>query len=62
MAMNRNERNALHKKQEKGKISEGVPDKSDLKNDAISFRLTNEGLVLYIKHNDVLYKKALDKG
>ena len=60
--MTRNDRVALHKKQERGKIAEGAPDKSDLKDDVMTFRLTNEGLVLYIKHNDVLYKKVLDKG
>ena len=62
MSMTRNERNALHKKQERGKVSEGVPDKSDLQNNVMTFRFTNEGLVMYIKHNNVLYKKVLDKG
>jgi len=62
MGMTRHERNSIHKKQEVAQVLEGAPEKSDLKNGVMVLRTTNEGLVLYVKHNDVLYKKVLDKG
>ena len=52
MGMTRQERIALHKKQERLQIKEGVP----------VLRSTFEGVVEYIKHNGVLHKKVLDKG
>ena len=52
MGMTRQERIALHKKQERLQVKDGAPLVADLK----------EGVVEYIKHNGVLHKKVLDKG
>ena len=52
MAFTRGERVSFQKKQEKTSIREGVP----------IFRFTGEGLVQYIRANNVLYKNVLEKG
>ena len=59
MAMPREVRNALHKKQERFLTGEGVPDVEELKEGAPVLRLTEEGLVQYVRHNSVLYKNVL---
>jgi len=62
MGMTRQERIALHKKQERLQVGEGVPLVDDLKEGVPVLRSTLEGVVEYVRHNSVLYKKVLDKG
>ena len=62
MGMTRQERIALHKKQERLQVKSGTPSVADLKEGVPALRSTNEGVVEYVKHNGVLYKKVLDKG
>jgi len=62
MGMTRQERIALHKKQERLQVKSGVPSVSDLKEGVPILRSTGEGVVEYVKHNGVLFKKALDRG
>ena len=62
MGMTRQERIALHKKQERLQVKGGVPLPDDLKDGVPALRSTAEGVVEYIKHNGVLHKKVLDKG
>jgi len=62
MGMTRQERIALHKKQERLQIKTGVPDKSELKEGVPVLRSTSEGVVEYVNHNGILYKKVLDRG
>ena len=59
--MTRQERIALHKKQERLQVRIGAPITSDLKEGVPELRKTSEGVVEYVKHNNVLYKKLLDK-
>ena len=59
--MTRQERIALHKKQERLQIKNGSPITNDLKEGVPELRKTTEGVVEYVKHNNVLYKKLLDK-
>ena len=60
--MTRQERIALHKKQERLQVKSGVPMVSDLSEGVPVLRSTTEGVVEYVRHNGVLYKKALEKG
>ena len=62
MGMTRAERIALHKKQERLQVKEGTPSTSDLKEGVPVLRSTPEGVVEYVKHNSVLFKKVLDRG
>ena len=62
MGMTRQERIALHKKQERLQIKDGVPIAAELKEGVPVLRSTFECVVEYIKHNGVLHKKVLDKG
>ena len=59
--MSRQERIALHKKQATLQIQTGTPLPGDLKEGIPEIRKTPEGIVEYVKHNNVLYKKLLDK-
>tara|TARA_R110000751_G_scaffold192481_1_gene298086 strand:+ start:1502 stop:1684 length:183 start_codon:yes stop_codon:yes gene_type:complete len=59
--MNRQERISLHKKQERLQIKIGVPLISELKEGIPVLRETSQGVVEYVKRNNVLYKKVLDK-
>jgi hypothetical protein len=59
--MTRQERIALHKKQERLQVKEGSPSTNDLQEGVPELRKTPEGVVEYVKHNNVLYKKLLDK-
>jgi len=61
MAMTRQERISLHKKQERTQISEGVPMASDLKEGVPVIRKTSEGLVEFIRFENRLHKKVLTK-
>jgi hypothetical protein len=60
--MTRQERIALHKKQERLQVRNGVPSISELKEGVPVLRSTSEGVVEYVRFNKVLYKKVLDKG
>ena len=61
MAKTREERIALHKKQEVQNIKAGKPSLSDLVEGVPALRTTAEGLVEYIKVKNVLYKKVLER-
>ncbi len=59
--MTRQERIALHKKQERVQVKIGAPSTGDLKEGVPELRKTKEGIVEYVRYNNVLYKKLLDK-
>ena len=61
MAMTRQERIALHKKQERLQVRKGTPNVSELKEGVPVLRKTSAGVVEYVKHNGVLFKKVLDR-
>jgi len=64
MPMSKTERIARklsHTKQERLQISNGMPSVNDLRSGVPVIRSTTEGLVEYVKHNNVVYKKALDR-
>ena len=60
MALTRQDRVSIHKKQERSQISEGAPLPDELSEGVPTFRSTSEGVVEYIRYNGVLYKKVLD--
>ena len=62
MGMTRQERIALHKKQERLQVKSGTPSVADLKEGVPTLRSTDEGVVEYVRHNGVLSKKILDRG
>jgi hypothetical protein len=62
MGITRQERIALHKKQERMQVKSGVPSVSDLKEGVPVLRSTTEGLVEYVKFKGELHKKILDRG
>ena len=62
MGMTRQERIALHKKQERLQLKKGTPLKAELKEGVPVLRFTTEGVVEYVKNNGVIFKKVLDKG
>ena len=62
MGMTRQERLALHKKQERIQVKTGVPRAIDLEEGVAVLRFTEEGVVEYVRHNNVLYKNVLEKG
>jgi hypothetical protein len=59
--MTRQERISLHKKQERLQIKLGAPSVSELREGIPVLRETSQGVVEYVKKNNVLYKKVLDK-
>jgi len=59
--MTRQERIALHKKQERLQVKTGAPRKKELQDGVPEIRKTSEGLVEYVQYNNVLFKKLLDK-
>ena len=61
MGMTRQERIALHKKQERLQVKSGVPSISDLQEGVPVLRSTSEGVVEYVRHNGVLYKNVLER-
>ena len=62
MGMTRQERIALHKKQERLQVKDGAPAVSDLKEGIPVLRSTSEGVGEYVRHNGVMYKNVLEKG
>lgn len=61
MGMTRQERVALHKKQERLQVKQGVPSVAEVKEGVPVLRSTSEGMVEYVKYNGVLHKKVLDR-
>ena len=59
--MTRQERIALHKKQERLQVKSGAPLVGELKEGVPTLRSTIEGVVEYVRYKDVLYKKVLDR-
>ena len=59
--MTRQERIALHKKQERLKVETGVPSVGNLTEGIPVLRSTEEGLVEYVRYNGVLYKSVFSK-
>ena len=62
MGMTRQERIALHKKQERLQVKSGAPTSSDLTEGIPQLRKTSEGIVEYVRNGTGLFKKVLDKG
>ena len=62
MGLTRAERIALHKKQERLQVKAGKPKVADLTEGVPVLRSTSEGVVEYVRHKGVLYKKVLDRG
>ena len=63
MGMSRQERIALHKKQERLQVKDGAPSTADLKEGVPVLRsIAGEGVVEYVKNKGKLFKKVLDRG
>ena len=62
MGMTRQERLALHKKQERLEVKDGAPSIDELKEGVPVLRSTYEGVVEYVKRKGELFKKVLDRG
>ena len=60
MRMNRAERVALHKKQERIYVGKGVPALSELDEGVPVIRSTPDGIIQYIKFNNQLYKSTFE--
>ena len=60
MGMTRQERIALHKKQERLQVKPGKPKIADLIEGVPELRSTVEGVVEYVRYNNILYEKKLD--
>ena len=58
MAMTREERVAIHKKLESRVVVEGEPDITELPEGVPVIRATDEGLALFVRHNDTIYKNV----
>ena len=56
MGMDRKERTALHKKQERMYVKSGVPAAIELQEGIPTLRSTSEGVVQYVNYNGSLYK------
>ena len=61
MGMTRQERIALHKKQERLQVKKGAPNVSELKEGVPVLRKTSEGIVEFVRNSGVLFKKVLDR-
>ena len=59
--MTRQERIALHKKQERLNVKTGIPFVDSMTDGVPILRFTDEGLVEYVRHNGVLYKSIFSK-
>lgn len=57
--MTREERVNLQSKQNKIQVLEGVPLVSDLKEGELTLRKTQEGLVEYVRHENILYRNVM---
>jgi|TARA_Y100000310_G_scaffold18374_1_gene18055 hypothetical protein len=61
MALTRQERLSIHKKQERLQVRSGVPYVSELTEGVPVLRSTSEGIVEYIRYNGVLYKNIFSR-
>lgn len=62
MGMTRQERIAVHKKQERIQVKDGVPHSDDLREGVPVLRnVPGSGVVEYVKFNGTMHKKVLDK-
>ena len=61
MGMTRQERIAIHKKQERLQVKDGIPEVDELREGVPTLRSTSEGVVEYVKFNGQIHKKKLDK-
>jgi len=59
--MTRQERIAIHKKQERLQVKDGIPFADELREGVPTLRSTSEGVVEYVKFNGQIHKKVLDK-
>ena len=59
--MDRDSRALRHQKQTVTKTTDGIPVVRDMRNGHPVWANTPEGLVEYVKFNNVLHKKVLDK-
>jgi len=59
--MTRQARNALHRKQDRIQVKDGVPVITDLVEGVPVIRSTSEGLVEYIRYGNILYKQVYSK-
>ena len=59
--MTRQQRIALHKKQERLQVKSGAPSVNQLDEGVPVLRSTSEGVVEYVRHNGVLYKNVLER-
>jgi hypothetical protein len=59
MTMTRQERVNLQSKQNKIHVLNGEPQASDLREGELTLRKTYEGLVQYVKHDNILYKNSM---
>ena len=62
MGMTRQERIALHKKQERLQVKKGTPSSAELIDGVPELRKTSEGVVEYVKSDGRVFKKVLDRG
>ena len=62
MGMTRQERIALHKKQERLQVQKGTPSSAELIDGVPELRKTSEGVVEYVKSDGRVFKKVLDRG
>ena len=61
MGMTRQERIAIHKKQERLQVKPGIPFADELREGVPTLRSTSEGVVEYVKFNGQVHKKVLAK-
>ena len=61
MGMTRQERIAIHKKQERIQVKSGIPFTEELQEGVPTLRSTSEGVVEYVKFNGQIHKKVLAK-
>ena len=59
--MTRQERIALHKKQERLQVKKGDPSVQELQEGVPVVRATSKGLFEFIRYNGVLHKKQLER-
>ena len=59
--MVRETRNLIHKKQERIQLKHGIPKATDLKEGVMELRITEEGIVLYVLVNRIVYKSNFIK-
>ena len=61
MPLTRAERILIHKKRESGVTLEGEPSVTELSEGVPVFRITDEGIVQYIRNNNKLFKSIFSE-